>query len=70
MQLTYRGNHYTPSHQVETSAPVEMTYRGVNYTRNSAPMPAYRQSQPINWRYQLSANGIVNLPKHPFSLPQ
>jgi hypothetical protein len=68
MQLIYRGNQYNPSHQVESPKTVQLIYRGVTYTRTPAPLSAYRKPQAINWRYQVSPLGTINLPKHPFSL--
>lgn len=45
MQLTYRGNHYTPCHQVEASASVELTYRGVNYRKNGSKTPSFSKAE-------------------------
>jgi hypothetical protein len=69
MQLTYRGNQYTPCNEIKVAEkPTLMIYRGVTYTRTPAPLSAYRKPQAINWRYQVSPLGAINLPKHPFSL--
>jgi hypothetical protein len=58
MQLTYRGNQYTPFHQVETPKTVQLIYRGVTIERTLnpvRPVAILENASPI----QLIYRGVV-----------
>jgi hypothetical protein len=54
MKLTYRGNQYIPSHQVEAPKTVQLIYRGVTIDRTFNPVhpTILENAKPIQLIYR------------------
>jgi hypothetical protein len=52
MKLTYRGNQYNPSHQVEASKTVQLIYRGVTINHTCNLVSSIANENPIQLIYR------------------
>jgi Domain of unknown function (DUF4278) len=52
MQLTYRGNQYTPSHQVEAPKTFQLIYRGVTIDHTCNSFSPLANEKPIQLIYR------------------
>jgi hypothetical protein len=72
MKLTYRGNQYTPSHQVEAPKTVQLIYRGatIERTLNSVRPVAILEENPTQLIYRGVTYTRPATPVAPYQQPR